>query len=79
MAAATITNSTTPHKAILSIILSASRFLAQAVQPRECGSIILPQSRQGRRFMAQPCGSVFEHLDRDLCNNNRSRSIFRLI
>ena len=55
MAVATITASMNPLKTNLSIILSASRFIAHVGQPREFGSIMLPQSRQGIRFISSAC------------------------
>jgi hypothetical protein len=51
IAVATITASMSPPKTNLSIILSASRFIAHVGQPRELGSIMLPQSRQGISFI----------------------------
>jgi len=50
--AVTIPLKRSPYKTNLSIILSASRFIAQVEQPRELGSIMLPQSRQGIRFIS---------------------------
>ena len=52
--AAVSTANMSPAKTTLSIIRSASRFLAQVEQPRELGSIGLPQSRQGMRFIKLP-------------------------